>query len=94
MTAVFRFTGHVLGAMLKGCVVTGLVVGLLCLAVLFITAPGHRLTLDISAVFALVIAALAAILGAAAALIYHLSHLEEVHHALRRYSAARQAQPK
>jgi hypothetical protein len=92
MTAIFRFTGHVLGAMLKGCAVTGLVVGLLCFAVLFLTAPGHQLTLNISAVFAIVIAALAAVLGAAVALIYHLSHLEEVHHAVRRYSAGRRAQ--
>ena len=53
--------------------------------------PG-RPTLDVSAVFVRVIAALAAILVAAVALIYPLSHLEEVHHALQRYSAGCQAQ--
>jgi heme/copper-type cytochrome/quinol oxidase subunit 4 len=88
MTAIFRFTGHVLGAMLKGGATTGFVVGLPYFAIIFLTAPGHRLTLDVSAVFVLVIAALAA----AVALIYLLSHLEEVHHALQRYSAGRQAQ--
>ena len=92
MTAIFHFTGHVLRAMLKGGAATGLVVGLLCFVVLFLTAPGHRPTLDVSAVFVLVIAALAAILVAAVALIYPLSQLEEVHHALQRYSAGCQAQ--
>ena len=84
MTAFFRFTGHVLGAMLKGFVFTGIIVAILCFAVLFLTAPGHQLKPDISAAFALVISSLAALLGAAVALIYHLSHLHDVHHALRR----------
>jgi hypothetical protein len=39
--------------------------------------------------FGLVIALLAGIVGAAVALIYHLSHLDGLHHAAQRYSAMR-----
>jgi putative flippase GtrA len=90
MRAVFRFTGHVLWAMVKGFVFTGVVAAALCFGVLFAAAPGHHLTLDLSAVFAIVISVLAATLGSAVALIYHLSHLEEVTQAIRRREAQRQ----
>ena len=92
MKAVFQFVGHVLWAMVKGFVFTGIAAAIICFGALFATAPGHHLTLDVSAVFAAVISALAAILGAAVALIYHLSHIEEVSHAVKRYSASREAQ--
>ena len=43
-------------------------------------------------VFGLTIALLAGILGAAVALIYHLSHLDSVHHTVRHYAERRAAQ--
>jgi hypothetical protein len=60
--------------------------------VFLITEPQHQLALDVPAIFSLVICGLAAILGAAVALIYHLSHLEDIHRAMRRYSGMRAAQ--
>jgi hypothetical protein len=89
---MFQFVAHVFWAMVKGFVFTGIVAAILCFGALFATAPGHHLTWDVSAVFALVIAGLAAILGAAVALIYHLSHIEEITHALQRRAANREAQ--
>lgn len=91
MKGILGFTWHVVGAMLKGFIFTGLLAGILCAAALFLTEPGHRLALDVSAVFALVISGLAAILGAAVALIYHLGHLDGVHHAAQRYREQRAA---
>jgi hypothetical protein len=90
MRAVFRFTGHVLWAMVKGFVFTGVVAALICAAVLYTASPGHHLALDLTAVFALVISVLAGILGSAVALIYHLSHLEEVTQAIKRREAHRE----
>jgi hypothetical protein len=90
MRAVLRFTGHVLWAMVKGFVFTGVVAALICAAVLFTASPTHHLTLDLSAVFAIVISVLAVTLGATVALIYHLSHLEEVTQAIRHREAQSQ----
>jgi hypothetical protein len=92
MRAFFQFVGHVVWAMVKGFVFTGIVAAILCFGALFATTPGHHLRWDLSAAFALVIAALAAILGAAVALIYHLSHIEEITRALQRRAANREAQ--
>jgi hypothetical protein len=75
--------------MFKGFLYTGVVAAILCAVVLFVMAPGHQLTLDTSAAFALVIALLAGTLGAAVALIYHLSHLDGIHHAVQHMSAQR-----
>jgi hypothetical protein len=69
--------------MFKGFVFTGLAAAILCAVALFVMAPGHRVTLDTSAAFGLVIALLAGLLGAAVALIYHLSHLDTLHHAVQ-----------
>lgn len=91
MKGIVGFTGHLLGAMLKGFLLTGIIAAILCAAVLFVTEPGHNVTLDTSAIFALVIAGLAGILGAAVALIYHLTHLDSVHHMAKRYSEMRAA---
>ena len=90
MRAIFRFTGHVLWAMVKGFVFTGIVAAIIAFGVLFAATPSHHLTMDVSAVFAIAIAVLAAILGSSVALIYHLSHLEEVTQAIRRREAQRQ----
>jgi uncharacterized membrane protein len=92
MRGILGFIRHLFGAMLKGFVFTGIAAALLCAVVLFVTEPNHQLTLDVSAVFALVISALAAILGAAVALIYHLSHLDGIHHTVQHYSETRAAQ--
>ena len=56
------------------------------------TEPNHQVTLDTSLVFGLVIAFLAGVLGAAVALIYHLSHLDSLHHTVQHYSEQRAAQ--
>jgi lysylphosphatidylglycerol synthetase-like protein (DUF2156 family) len=87
MSSIWSFTKHLVGAMFKGFVYTGLAAAILCAVVLFVMAPGHQVTLDTSAIFALVIALLAGVLGAAVALIYHLSHLDSIHHAMQHMSA-------
>jgi uncharacterized membrane protein YccC len=92
MSGMLAFIKHLFGAMLKGFFYTGIAAAILCAVVLFVTEPNHQLTLDVPAVFALVISALAAILGAAVALIYHLSHLDGIHHTVQHYSETRAAQ--
>jgi uncharacterized membrane protein YccC len=92
MQGIFSFIRHLFGAMLKGFFFTGLGAAVLCAVVLFVTEPNHQLTLDTSAVFSLVIAFLAGVLGAAVALIYHLSHLDGIHHTVQHYSEMRAAQ--
>jgi hypothetical protein len=76
----------------KGFLYTGLVAAILCAVVLFVMAPGHQVTLDTSAAFALVTTLLAGALGAAVALIYHLSHLDSLHHAVQHLSELRAGQ--
>ncbi len=78
--------------MLKGFFFTGLVAAVVCAVVLFVTEPNHQVTLDTSLAFGLVIAFLAGVLGAAVALIYHLSHLDSLHHTVQHYSERRAAQ--
>jgi hypothetical protein len=89
MRSILRFMKRLVGAMVKGVLYTGLVAAILCAVVLFVMAPGHQVTLDPSTLFALVIALLAGTLGAAVALIYHLSHLDGLHHAVPHLSAQR-----
>lgn len=92
MSGILAFIRHLFGAMLKGFVFTGIAAAILCGVVLFVTEPHHQLTLDTSAVFSLVSVFLAAVLGAAVALIYHLSHLDGIHHTVQHYSETRAAQ--
>jgi putative exporter of polyketide antibiotics len=92
MQRVIEFVGHLISAMLKGFFFTGVAAALLCAVVLFVTEPNHRVTLDTSMVFGLTIALLAGVLGAAVALIYHLSHLDSLHHTVRHYSERRAPQ--
>jgi lysylphosphatidylglycerol synthetase-like protein (DUF2156 family) len=89
MSSIWSFTKHLVGAMFKGFVYTGLAAAILCAVALFVLEPGHQVRLDTSAVFALVIALLAGVLGAAVALIYHLSHLDGIHHAVQHMSKLR-----
>lgn len=91
MKGVVGFTKHLFGAMFKGFFFTGLIAGLVCAGVLYATEPGHHLTMDVSATFGIVLTVLAAILGAAVALIYHLAHLDGIHHQVQRYNEARKA---
>jgi FtsH-binding integral membrane protein len=86
MRGILGFTRHLFGAMLKGFFFTAIVAAVVCVVALFFAEPGHVLTFDVSAVFALVLCAMAGVLGAAVALIYHLSHLDGVHAMARRYS--------
>ena len=86
MQGIFSFIAHLFWAMLKGFFFTGLVAAVICAVVLFMTEPNHQITVDTTLVFSLVIALLASVLGAAVALIYHLSHLDSVHHTVQRYS--------
>jgi hypothetical protein len=92
MKNIMGFVGHLISAMLKGFFFTGFAAAIVCGVVLFVTEPNHQLTLDTMAVFSLVIALLAGILGAAVALIYHLSHLDGIHHTLQDYGETRAAQ--
>jgi putative exporter of polyketide antibiotics len=94
MLRIVGFVGHLVGAMLKGFFFTGMAAAIVCAGVLFLTEPNHQVTLDTSLVFGLAIAFLAGILGAAVALIYHLSHLDTLHHAAKQYSERRSAQPR
>lgn len=89
MKGIVGFTKHLFGAMLKGFFFTGLIVGIVCAGVLYATEPGHHMTMDVSATFGIVLTGLAAVLGAAVALIYHLAHLDGIHHGIQRFSDAR-----
>ena len=89
MQRVFGFVAHLIAAMLKGFLFTGAVAALVCATVLVLTEPNHQVTFDTAMAFGLVIALLAGIVGAAIALIYHLSHLDSLHHAAQRYSERR-----
>jgi hypothetical protein len=75
--------------MVKGFVFTGIVAAGISLVALMVASPSHQLTLGLSAGFAATATVLAALLGAAVALIYHLSHLGDVRHAIQRSSASR-----
>ena len=92
MKAISQFIRHTLSAMVKGFAYTGIVAAIISLVALLAVSPGHHLTMDLSAAFAAIASVLAALLGAAVALIYHLSHLGDVHHAIQRYSASRATQ--
>lgn len=87
MQHVFSFVGHLIAAMLKGFVFTSAAAALVCATVLVFTEPNHQVTFDTVMAFGLIIALLAGIVGAAIAFIYHLSHLDGLHHAAQRYSA-------
>jgi hypothetical protein len=88
-----RFVGHILLAMVKGFVFTGLAAAVLTGAALCFSSPTHTIAVHSTAVaFAATIVVLAACLGAAVALIYHLSHLDTARHAAQRYSAYRAKQ--
>src|SRR5262245_23388418 len=89
MQRFFGFVGHLVGAMLKGFFFTGMAAALVCAVALILTEPHHQVTLDTSLVFGLVIALLAGMLGAAVALIYHLSHLHTLRYAAQQYSERR-----
>ena len=92
MQQFFGFVGHLVRAMLKGFFFTGMAAALVCAVTLVLTQPQHQMTLDTSLVFGLVIAFLAGMLGAAVALIYHLSHLHTLRHAAQRYGERRSGQ--
>jgi hypothetical protein len=89
MQRMFGFVGHLIAAMLKGFFFTGAVAALACASVLVFAEPNHRITFDTALAFGFIIALLAGIVGAAVALIYHLSHLDSLHHAAKRYSEIR-----
>ena len=92
MQRVFGFIGHLISAMLKGFFFAGVAAAILCAVVLFVTEPNHQVQLDTSMIFGMTIALLAGVIGAAVALIYHLSHLDGLHHTMRHYSEMRDAQ--
>jgi putative exporter of polyketide antibiotics len=92
MQRFFGFVGHLVSAMLKGFFFTGMAAALVCAVALSLTEPNHQLTLDTSLAFGLAIAVLAGMLGAAVALIYHLSHLHTLRHAARQYRERRAGQ--
>jgi hypothetical protein len=87
---MFAFIKHTLWAMVKGFVITGVVAAVVCFGAVLVAI--HHLSLDLYSVFAGVITLLAAFLGSAFALIYHLSHIEEISHTLRRVRERQQAE--
>ena len=92
MKTIAGFFGHILLAMVKGFIFTGVVAAVLAFGALYVTSPTHALTPSTTnTALAGVIVLLAAILGAAVALIYHLSHLDTARHAMKRYSDYRDA---
>jgi hypothetical protein len=71
----------------------GIAAAVLAFGALYLTSPTHALTPKATdAALAGTIVLLAAILGAAVALIYHLSHLDTARHAMKRLGAYRDAQ--
>jgi hypothetical protein len=74
---------------LKGFFFAGVAAALVCAAVFFLTEPNYQVTVDTSMVFSLIIALLTGIVGAALALLYHLSYLDALHYAARHYSETR-----
>jgi hypothetical protein len=92
MQRFFGFVGHLVCAMLKGFVFTGMAATLACAVALYLAEPPHQMTLVTALAFGLAITLLAGMLGAAVALIYHLSHLDTLHHAAQRYSERRSGQ--
>jgi putative exporter of polyketide antibiotics len=86
MHRFFGFVGHLVGAMLKGFLFTGMAAALVCAVALFLTEPQLQVTMDTSVAFGLAIALLAGMLGAAVALLYQLSHLDTLRHAARQYT--------
>ena len=91
MQRIVGFVGHLVGAMLKGFFFTGMAAAIVCTVALVLTEPQHQVTLDTSLAFGLVIAFLAGIVGAAVALIYHLSHLDTIRHAAQHFGERRSA---
>jgi putative exporter of polyketide antibiotics len=89
MQRIVGFVAHLVGAMLQGFFFTGVAAAFVCAVALVLTEPHHQVTLDTSLAFGFVIALLAGVLGAAVALIYHLSHLDTLHHAAQQYSERR-----
>lgn len=84
MSTIFSFIKHTVSAMIKGFFITGIVAAVVCFGVLLLISPTHSLANGLTTVFAGVIAVLAAFLGSAVALIYHLSHIEEISHSIKR----------
>jgi putative exporter of polyketide antibiotics len=94
MQRIVGFVAHLVGAMLKGFFFTGMAAAIVCVVALVLTEPNHQVTLDTSLAFGLVIVVLAGVLGAAVALIYHLSHLDTLHHAARYFGERHASQPR
>lgn len=77
---VFHAFGELVLDVVRGCLVTALVAGgLSFLGLLLVT---HHAPTSADTVLLTVIAVLAGLLGAAFALIYHLSHVREIGHAI------------
>jgi putative exporter of polyketide antibiotics len=92
MQRFFGCVGHLVGAMLKGFFFTGMAAASVCAVALSLTEPQRQMTMATSLAFGLAIALLAGMLGAAVALIYHLSHLDTLRHAARQYNDRRAGQ--
>jgi hypothetical protein len=90
MRTIGGFVKHIVWAMFKGFVITGVVAAVLCFGALLLAT--HQVTMGITSIFAAIISLLAAVLGSAVALIYHLSHIEELSQTLQRARARRQAE--
>jgi putative exporter of polyketide antibiotics len=86
------FVGHLVGAMLKGFFFISVAAALVCAVALYLTEPNYQMTLETSLAFGLAIALLAGMLGAAVALLYHLSHLYALRRVAQRYSERRAGQ--
>jgi len=81
--SIARYLEHLVWATIKGFVVGGVLAAVVCFGALYVAAPNHSLTAGLSTTFAGVIVLLTALLGAAVALIYRLSHIGELSHAVK-----------
>lgn len=83
MGAIGRYLGHVIIAMVKGFVMMVVVSGIICVGVVFAVTSPHRLPHNnIELALIVVIAGLSGLLGAAIALIWRLTHITELTHAV------------
>lgn len=88
MKTIARYLEHLVWSTIKGFVVGGALAALVCFGALYLTAPAHSLTAGLSTTFAAIIVLLTALLGAAIALIYRLSHIGELSHAVKQLTTS------
>lgn len=77
---MFKWLGHIIRSMTKGCGVLALLSGVVTLAATFLAT--HKFPHGWTLTLLLVIMIVSGLLGAVAALAWRLSHIEEIAHAV------------